>query len=194
MSHIISLLWDGRFLAGLFIGIVGYHCFAMGRCRWLNRHRPLPDGQQRRHRVSQLWVGSIVASLVLLYIIAQSDQRATQAEECYREFTDSIIGYAKISEENDRLSRKHRTLLTEHNNATVDWINKLIYPPPDIASLMPNDTRRQAWNTELTRTYFLHIQGLTRGMATVESQQNDLEQWRRNHPLNKLKCGVVNGG
>ena len=193
MTHLLSLLWSAPFLIGLAVGIAGYHCFAMARCRWLNKHQPLPGGRERRHRVSNVWVGGIVASLVLLYVLSQTEQRATHAEECYREFTDSIIAYAKISEENDRLSRQHRALLTEHNNKTVDWINKLVYPPPDIAALPPGDSRRSEWGFGLTRAFFDQIEPLGVQMHRIEEQQNDLEQWRRDHPVDQLKCGVVNG-
>lgn len=193
MTHILHLLWNTAFLVGLAVGITGYHCFASGRCFWLNKHHPLPDGTKRHHRISNVWAGGIVVSLVLLYIIAQNDQRSIKAEECYREFTGSIIAYAKISEENDRLSREHRALLTEHNNATVDFVNKRIYPPAEIAALTPNDSRRQAWEANLTRSFFEQIQRLSNGMRVVEAKQDDVEQWRRDHPIEKLKCGVVTG-
>lgn len=193
MNHVLHAIWSIPFMAGLAVGLIGYHCYAMGRCRWRNKHQPLPGGARYRHRISRLWSGALLAALILVYILAQMEQRATKADECYREFSDSIVGYAKISEENDRLSREHRTLLTQHNDATVDWINKLVYPPPDIARLPQSATARQEYGLSLTRTYFSHIQELTRNMNAIEDQQTNLEHYRAEHPLNKLKCGVVNG-
>lgn len=196
MSHLLGLLWSWAFLLGLVVGLAGYHCLVLGRCVWRNKHQPLPNGERHRPGYSRMVLGGLVAALVAAYVLNQAQQThnetvalAESTAACQREFSAAVIDRARISEENDRLSRKHRALLTQHNDKTVDWINKLVYPPPEIAMLPPTDPRREQRNVELTRNYFEQIQKLVAGMRAVEEEQDRIETYRRDHPLAELTCG-----
>ena len=112
-----------------------------------------------------------MAMALVLHVALQTQANA----DCVREFNERLSIRSKITEENDRLSIEQRELI-------YDWIHGLIYPPPDIAKLNPNDPVREKYSIDLT------IEADKKFDASIKRQHEKLEE-RAANPLPPGNCG-----
>lgn len=109
---------------------------------------------------------------IAMYISAQTQQNAN----CVREFNQTLRVRSAITAENDALSIQQRELI-------YHWIHTLVFPPPDVADLDPDDPARERWAINFT------IETDRLFAASIEEQRvNDTE--RAAHPLPPPTCGL----
>lgn len=186
MSTVFSIIWSWAFILGLVVGLVGYHTFTRLRCRWLNTHRPLPDGRKRGPGgVSSTVWGALIVGIVVVYVLAQSQQThddtvalADRTRQCQQDLINNINRNRDISAENDELSREQRKMFAEIDAASAQWINRLINPPPDIAALDIQDRQRQEYSLVVTRFYYEQTTPLRERIIAIDKRQDELDKAR----------------
>ena len=199
MTPVLELIYSFPFVTGLLVGIAAQRIYAHAMCRYDNVHHPLPGG--RRHHVAgikRLWVAGMLLVATLGYVLLHTGQTeakyrglAHDVAACQAEFNTALKARSAITAENDRLSVKQRDLLTELDNASGVWIDRLLNPPDHIAELDTGDPRRQAWNEDVTRVYYQRASGLRTEIADVRKEQTRLQDDRNRHPLPEPTCGVL---
>lgn len=169
MISVVANLISWPFVVGLVVGFVldrGYHVL---RVCWLDRFRPLPDGN-RRSRVDAARVDPRAgAAIVMIFLVGWSvfktqentdeaaritaDARAFAAEtrQCQKVLIQSITASRAITREYNAQSEDQLTAL-------AGWLRTLLNPPPEMARLDGSDPVRQQWAIDVTAGYFRHIQ------------------------------------
>lgn len=112
-----------------------------------------------------------LAAGIVLNVALQTQQNA----DCVREFQQVLRARSEITTQNDDVSQKQRMLV-------YGWIHNLIFPPPDIAGLDPQDPRRQKYGLELT-------QATDREFADLIKLQDEYDRQRAQHTLPPATCG-----
>lgn len=194
--NILSTIYSMAFLIGAVAGAVLMRCAQYGQCKWLDQHHPLPDGRKRRPPViNRSWVGGLMAVGTLGYVLLQVGQTesryeglADRLDSCQVGLTDAINARADITSQNDALSVRQRDLLTELDDASGIWINRLINPPADIAALDLRDPRRASWSFDVTRVYYERASKLRAEIATLRAEATRLTEERSAHPLRPPSC------
>jgi len=128
---------------------------------------------QNRH-VTMRWqfIGVPLAVGTVLYVAVQNQENAN----CVREFQQVLRDRSAISAENDAISLEQR-------HVVYDWMHNLVFPPPQVARLAPNDPDRQQWILDFTIDTDAKLRdGFDR------QQANDAE--RAAHPLPPATCGL----
>lgn len=127
-----------------------------------------------RHRRFQIkWRGLIW--LVCVIVVSFITISTHQASECIRDFNHVLIQRADITAQNDQVSQDQRQLI-------YNWIHELLFPPPSIARLAPDDPLRQQWAVQITLD-------TDRAFAKTNAQQQEYNDARAAHPLPTSTCG-----
>lgn len=196
MSNALAVVYSLPFVAGAVAGAGLMKLYQWHHCRHLDKLHPLPGGRKRRvPGISQQWWGGLVAIAVLGYVLLQVNQTeasykklAARIEACQTGLASAINVRADISTQNDALSVQQRDLLTELDDASGTWINRLINPPPDIAALDLNDPRRQAWGFDVTRVYYERATKLRQRISEIREEQSQLAEERNRRPMPAPSC------
>lgn len=70
LLHVLELIYSTPFLVGAAIGLSGQRGSAYAHARWLDRHRPLPNGDHHAARkISQSWIAAMIAAAMLGYFL-----------------------------------------------------------------------------------------------------------------------------
>lgn len=192
MSGLIANLFSWTFAGGLLLGFLGSRLWALIKVCWADRRRPLPDGKRRDKwaavAVDPRWIAGLIAVAVAGWSVFQTSSNADHARQitedarafaeetrnCQKILIDAIEARARISAENDRLSRIQR-------DALANWLRVLLNPPPEIARLPQDAPERQNWAIGATSATF-------RIIADAQRQQEVNEAERRAHPLPAPSC------
>jgi hypothetical protein len=197
VNAVLETIYSLPFLIGLLVGMGGQRAYCLIKARRADKRHPLPGGGHRRvGGISMTWVGGLVAVGVLGYVLLQVDQTEThyrqlgdEMRRCQIEFNTALRARAAITTENDQLSREQRDLLAESDEAESTWISRLINLPEDIASLTPDDPRRQDYGQTITRVYFERATKINLRITAISDRQRQLDQERLDHPLPEPTCG-----
>lgn len=186
----LSNLMSWSLLIGFIVGFFAHRASLVIRCRYANKHHPLPNGD--RHRVppvNRYWIGCALAVCVVAWSVIQTEantqradkltddarQFAFEVQQCQREFNGVITAWFKVSKDNDRISLESRDVVAA-------WLHDIVFPPAEYASLPPSDPKRQAW--AIGRT-----QAADGAYKRLRSQQTANDDWLRDHPLPEPTCG-----
>jgi hypothetical protein len=113
----------------------------------------------------------IMASVIVLGFITISTHRASQ---CITEFNRVLTVRSMISDQDQEISLLQRKLI-------YDWMHQLIFPPPEVAKLEPNDPVRQQWAVGVTID-------TDRQFARSLTRQSNNEMERAKNPLPTATC------
>ncbi|AXN53290.1 membrane protein [Mycobacterium phage Thonko] len=189
MQSVLTVIYSLPFLLGFVAGLIGMRAAQETRCRWLERHQPLPDGKRRR-------VGGLIAFGVLGYVLVQVGQTeqhyrdlGNEMRRCQIEFNTSLNKRAEITQENDRLSREQRDLFAELERLQAVWIGRLINLPPELIDLPQADVRVQDYGRTVTRIYQERAETLRGKVDAISKRQAELERERAANPLPPPSCG-----
>lgn len=193
MLPFLEFIYSLPFVIGAFVGYFGQRCFAHAHVAWLNRYRPLPDGEQRVTRVSQTWLAGLLAAIMLGYVLLTSERTHEQAQRltsdvtrCWSESYQAAKARADLNDQDATLTNElahHRDDLFQAN---ADWIGQLLNAPPDVGA---NIERRQQYMYDVTRGYFQRYGQIMFQIKNVEARQAQLAEQRRLHPLPEITCG-----
>lgn len=197
MGNVLAIVWSLPFLLGVAAGTVGYHCLAKGRCWWLNRYRPRPDGKPwYAPGVSRTVWGGLIAAGAVLYVLSQAqqthDETVKLSEEtrlCQADLIANITENRKIQRTNDALSVQQRDLFAAIDDAGALWIDRLLNPPGDVAKRDPQDPRRQQYNVDVTRVYYDRVGKYRQQVAAITDEQERLTREQAANALPSPHCG-----
>jgi len=197
MTNVLELIYSLPFVAGGLFGAVLMKLYQRAQCRHLDKTCPLPDGQ--RHTpppINRVWLGGLLTFAVLGYVLLQVGQTeqhyrelGSEMRRCQVEFQTALVARAKITTENDQLSREQRELLAESMQANAMWISRLIDLPPDLENLPTDDPRVTAYGQAVTRVYRERIDKINARIAEISDRQRQLDQDRIDHPFPEPSCG-----
>lgn len=196
MNGILHTIYSAEFFIGAFTGAVAMKLWQWNHCRYLDKVRPLPGGAHRHMPgVDVPTAGALVAVLALGYVLFQTQETeeryqglADRVTRCQLIFQSNIAARSAITLENDRLSILQRDKLTALDKAAGELVNRQLNPPPAIAALPINDTRRLVWNEDVTRFYYEQTQLLRADIEKLREEQNRLAAVRADHPVPDPSC------
>lgn len=198
MIHALSVIYSLPFVVGALIGILGQRLYCLSRARWLDRQHPLSDGRQHDPGgLNRVWLAGLVTAIVFGYVLLQTEQThldtvalSDKTRACQIEFNKALKDRAAITSKNDELSVRQRELLSQLNDASGTWINRLLNPPEDIARLDMNNPRRVAWNVDVTRTYYEWATKLRAETVAIRKEQTQVLAQRNANPYPEPTCGT----
>ena len=161
---------------------LGYFMFgALSTCLW----QVLKARWQKRIVIIRWqYIAFPMIIALAIYMAVENQQNA----DCTRQFNQAIRDSRRISTENDSLSIRHRSLLSEKGRAeTFMWINALKPPDPEIAKLSFADPRRQEWGRKVVDDYASVARRIDLEILDIEGQQRFLIASRP--PLPDPTCG-----
>lgn len=205
MPDVITNLFTWNLLVGLLIGWFGRRAYCHAKARWLNRHRPYPDGRKHRPpRANWRALAQLAAIALLLWsvysitsqatrvdhVITDAHTFAVKVQQCQREFNAALKARSDLSIENDRLSLEQRNLLTEGVDAQNLWLRDLLTPVnPEIAGRDIDDPVRQKYGLDRTAAFFEQVRDIRGRIEALQDEQRRIETARRGHPLPEPTCG-----
>ena len=140
--------------------------------------------------------GIAIGTVAIIVVTAQTQvayniarETALQSRACFDEFLRVVNTRTNITEENDKLSREQRSLLTQYNEIQDTMWAQLINPPPDIAKLNTADPARQAYGLGVVQKARDASVEISKRINEIELTQIRLAEERRKHPIPDPTCG-----
>lgn len=197
MLILLEKVYSVAFWSGAFCGSVFWLAYCRAKARYLDLHRPLPDGQ--RHtvgRMSRQWLAGLCAALSLGYVLMATEKASNHTSllessvgTCWTETYQHTREQIRINAENDQISRQQQQLQRDYDRATSDWLEQLLAPPGDLANMDTNSPQRRAWGLAVTADYQNKINDLGARFDQLAAQRAQLDQQRAQHPLPEERCG-----
>lgn len=125
-------------------GMISVQIWQWVKCKWKDHKDP----KGKPHPMKKFNWFYVWTALVLMVIVGVAFQNARTysfaeelartTRECQIQFNEALQFNTQITRDNDRWSQIQR-------RALADWIHDLIFPPPNIAILAPDDPTREQW-------------------------------------------------
>lgn len=197
MTGVLDIVYSLPFVAGMVVGIAGMRFYQWLKCRWEDRHNPLPGGAHHRPAgINRVYLAGLLVLAVVGYILLQTGQTerhykslAASVAQCQREFNGALKARSEISNQNDKLSIEQRELLAKSLDAQAEWINRLLILPPDLADLPRTDTRVEQYGLDVTRVFFDRVGKYQKRINEITAEQASLIAQRQANPLPEPNCG-----
>lgn len=197
MNAIIETVFNLSFAVGLVCGIVIQRVYAHARCRWLDKHQPRTDGKRRRvPPLNPVWVGGLVVAVIVAYVLAQGQQThndtvalAERTQDCQTDLVIALARRGELSDKRDELSEEQRALFGLIDDATAEWVDKLLNPPANLRGLPSSSPGREEYGIGVTQAYFERTAQYRQRVADINAQVRALSEQRKQTALPSPRCG-----
>jgi hypothetical protein len=183
MTHILEVFYNWSFLIGALAGFLLMRLY----CR-------LYDRRHGGHTsISRIWTAGLITLAVLGYVLLTAQRAADQTvrvaqaqKNCQNDINGVIKDRAGYTERGNVLNKRRQDLLDQLNEASAEWLNQLINPPPEIAAMVISDPRRQDYGLGVSRAYFEHAKEIRDKIDKTRDDQDQLAKDLAAHPIPAL--------
>lgn len=194
--HLLAQIYTAVPLLTLVAGYVIRMIYCRQRAKWLDRHRPLADGELHRVESYNRRVASVaLAVFVLGYVLVKTQETqdntiagSDRTTRCVAEFQMALSLRSDISAQDFKLSIEIDKLRSENDRALAKFLDRRFNPPSDIAVLDANDPRRLQWRDDITRIFAEWQRDVNRQIEAKQSDREELIIKREQNPLPPIKC------
>lgn len=183
----LDIVYSLPFLLGAIVGLVLDRIIKCAEAKWLDKHRPNPDGTKHRPAgYSRTYVAGLAAAMVLGYVMLTM----IRTEERYENLAQEVSDCAQIAAQNDDLSMRMREWFLKRDETESAWLKRLVAPDdPEIATLKLDDPRRQEWGRVVSIIYNEEAAKINAEIRAIQDEQNRLVAERQAKPTCRVERG-----